>query len=203
MAQTGRRASAGLVGPPGWGCWDPRRFHRAMKPGSAAARPGASPRSHCCRRFQANPGRKRVGQSDSNSDCETVPTTANPHREGPVQFQLTLTLGVRLLLAAEKAKACRKRSRDERKRTFSPTGPRYRNTNRFCNDKSLLQASAANLARRGQTSVLLGHSLPVSSSDIATIILRSITIALCDGHKIAPCPCYRTPCGSRHPHWCF
>ena len=64
-----------------------------MKPGSAAARPGASPRSHCCRRFQANPGRKRVGQSDSNSDCETVPTTVNPHRECPVRFQLDSYLG--------------------------------------------------------------------------------------------------------------
>ena len=36
--------------------------------------------------------------------------------------------------------ACRKRSRDERRRTFSAAGPRYRNTNRFCGnfDKSLL-----------------------------------------------------------------
>ena len=83
-----------------------------------------------------------------------------------------------------KAKACRKRSRDERRRTFSAAGPRYRNTNRFCNDKSLLQASAANLARWGQTSVLLGHSLPVCASDIATVILRSDE--LCDGTQSRP-----------------
>jgi hypothetical protein len=87
------------------------------------------------------------------------------------------------------------------KEDFSAAGPRYRNTNRFCNDKSLLQASAANLARWGQTSVLLGHSLPVCASDIATIILRSTNCVM--GHNLAPCSCYLAPCGSRHHHRWF